>query len=169
MYDRDGDEIQNTAGTPIPNVQADWAFASLSLTKSYLTAAAAATDLVRYANTVNSSEWAGFGRRCWKCQGGSWQKQTQSSGGVNLTYYSATFNFDFDKRQWVNVQVMIGTRDSDGNNITESMVGGSGEGLVSEPVGLDWDGKPVTPPAKPAKKTFFVYEEKDFSYFGTPS
>ena len=169
QYDKDGVEIQNTAGTPIPNVQADWAFASLALTKSYPTAAAAATDLVTYSNTVNSSSWAGFGARCWKCQGGSWQKQTQSTNGVNLTYYSATFNFAFDERGWVNVQVMIGTRDADGNNITESMIGGSGEGQISEPVGLNSSGFPVTPPAKAAKKTFYVYEEKDFSYFGTPS
>jgi len=69
----------------------------------------------------------------------------------------------------VNEQVMIGTRDANGNNITESMIGGSGDSPISEPVGLNSSGFPVTPPAKAAKKTFYVYEEKDFSYFGTPS
>ncbi|MCP3669489.1 MAG: hypothetical protein GY814_03445 [Gammaproteobacteria bacterium] len=125
--------------------------------------------MTTYANKINSAPWAGTEANTWKCQGGSWQKQTQSSGGVNLTYYSATFNFAYDELSWFIEQVMIGTVDADGNNITESMLGGSGGNPVSEPVGLNSSGYPVQPPAKAAKKTFYVYETADFSYFGNPS
>jgi len=167
--DKNDEPILNTANTPIPDLQADKAYASLSLTRSFPTALAAADALVQYANTINSTGWAGTPAKTWKCQGGSWQKQTQSTGGENLTYYSATFNFAYDASEWKIQQVMIGTTDASGNNITESMVGGSGENPVSEPVGLDSSGSPVTPPTKPAVQTYYVYQEKDFSYFGTPS
>ena len=177
--DRSGIPIKNTAGTPIPDVQADWAFASLSLTRSYATAVEAATALATYTNKVNSAPWAGTDRWTWKCQGGSWQKQTQSSGGVNLTYYSATFNFAYTDQPipggdkgWQIVQVMIGTRDKDGKNITEADVSDTGDSsvLVSEPVGLDVNGVPVKPPAEPYQKPFLVYNEIDFNpIFGTPS
>ena len=167
--DKDDEPILNTANTPIPDLQADKAYASLSLTRSFPTALAAADALVQYANTINSTGWAGTPAKTWKCQGGSWQKQTQSTGGENLTYYSATINFAYDASEWKIQQVMIGTTDASGNNITESMVGGSGENPVSEPVGLDSSGSPVTPPTKPAVETYYVYQEKDFSYFGTPS
>ena len=98
--DKDGDAIVNTANTPIPDLQADKAYASLSLTRSYETAALAAAALTTYTNKINSDSWAGTDAGTWKCQGGSWQKQTQSSGGINLTYYSATFNFAYDADGW---------------------------------------------------------------------
>ena len=171
--DKDGEAIVNTANTPIPDLQAEKAYASLSLTRSFGTALDAADALVQYTNTINSLGWAGTPARTWKCQGGSWQKQTQSSGGVNLTYYSATFNFAYDSAEWKLQQVMIGTRDSNGNNITEDMVGGSSSDPITEPVGLNFLGLPVdsssTPPEKPYTETFYVYQEKDFSYFGDPS
>lgn len=168
-YDKDGKAIENTAGRPIPNVTADWAYASLSLTRSYATASEAATALSTYANKINSSPWAGTEANTWKCQGGSWQKQTQSTGGENLTYYSATFNFAYDELTWSITQVMIGTVDADGNNITENMIGGSGSNQVSEPVGLTASGFPSPNGVEAAKKTFYVYDAVDFSYFGTPS
>ena len=168
--DVDGDPITNTANTPIPDLQAERAFASLSLTRSYATAALAATALTTYTNKVNSDPWAGGSAYSWKCQGGSWQKQTQSSGGRNLTYYSATFNFAYDARLWLLEQVMIGTRDADGKTITESMVGGSGRDPISEPVGLDAFGYPVTPGTKPHKATYPVYQTAAFTpIFGVPS
>ena len=168
--DIDGDPITNTANTPIPDLQAERAFASLSLTRSYATAALAATALTTYTNKVNSDAWAGGSAYSWKCQGGSWQKQTQSSGGINLTYYSATFNFAYDARLWLLEQVMIGTRDADGNTITESMVGGSGSDPISEPVGLDAFGYPVAPGTKPHKATYPVYQTAAFTpIFGVPS
>ena len=171
--DKDEEPILNTANTPIPDLQADKAYASLSLTRSFPTALAASDALVQYANTINSTGWAGTPEKTWKCQGGSWQKQTQSTGGENLTYYSATFNFAYDASGWKIQQVMIGTRDSNGNNITEEMVGGSSSNPITEPVGLNFLGLPVdsstVPPEKPYTATYYVYQEKDFSYFGTPS
>ena len=177
--DRGGVAIKNTAGTPIPDVQAERAFASLSLTRSFATAAEAATALTAYTNKINSAPWAGTERWTWKCQGGSWQKQTQSSGGVNLTYYSATFNFAYNDQPipggdkgWQIVQVMIGTRDKNGKNITEADISDDGDSSkdVSEPVGLDVNGMPVKPPAEPYQKPFLVYDEVDFGpIFGTPS
>ena len=110
--DINGAAINNTAGIPIPDLQADWAFSSLSLTRSFATAAEAGTALTTYTNTINNGAWAGTPAGTWKCQGGSWQKQTQSSGGVNLTYYSAMFNFAYDARGWKLQQVMIGTMES---------------------------------------------------------
>ena len=172
--DKDGEAIVNTANTPIPDLQAEKAYASLSLTRSYATAAEAATALTTYANKINSDAWAGTTAKTWKCQGGSWQKQTQSSGGVNLTYYSATFNFAYDADEWKLQQVMIGTRDSTGNTITEAMVGGSSSDPITEPVGLNLLGLAVdstsSPPEKPYTATFYVYKEAAFTpYFGVPS
>ena len=168
--DRFGTVIKNTADTPIPDLQADWAFASLSLTRSFATAAEAGTALTTYTNTINNSEWAGTPAETWKCQGGSWQKQTQSSGGVNLTYYSATFNFAYDSRGWILEQVMIGTRKADGTNITEGDIAGdSSTTPITEPVGLDGSGNPVALGVDPAVGAFQIYKTEDFSYFGTPS
>ena len=168
--DKDGEAIVNTANTPIPDLQADKAYASLSLTRSYATAAEAATALTTYSNKINSDAWAGTALKTWKCQGGSWQKQTQSSNGVNLTYYSATFNFAYDSDEWKLQQVMIGTRNAAGETITEKMVGGEKDDPISEPVGLNSSGNPVTPPEKPAVASFDVYTEIAFTpYFGTPS
>ena len=169
--DKDGEAIVNTANTPIPDLQADKAYASLSLTRSYATAVEAATALTTYTNTINDAEWAGCPIQTWKCQGGSWQKQTQSSGGVNLTYYSATFNFAYDASRWVLQQVMVGTRDSTGKAITQGDITGdtSQTELITEPVGLDFSGFPVVPPAKPHVGEYDVYAFADFSYFGTPS
>ena len=172
--DKDDKAIVNTANTPIPDLQADKAYASLSLTRSYATAAEAATALTTYANKINEDDWAGTAAKTWKCQGGSWQKQTQSSNGVNLTYYSATFTFAYDEAEWKLQQVMIGTRDSNGNTITEAMVGGSSSNPITEPVGLNYLGLPVdnksTPPELPYTATFYVYKETAFTpYFGVPS
>ena len=168
--DKNGVAIVNTANTPIPDLQADKAYASLSLTRSYTTAALAATALTTYTNKINSDAWAGTAAGTWKCQGGSWQKQTQSSGGANLTYYSATFNFAYDADGWKLEQVMIGTRNAAGKTITEKMVGGEKEIPISEPVGLDATGFPVTPPTKPAVVSFDVYASTAFTpIFGVPS
>ena len=168
--DKDGEAIVNTANTPIPDLQADKAYASLSLTRSYATAAEAATALTTYTNKINSDAWAGTDAGTWKCQGGSWQKQTQSSGGVNLTYYSATFNFAYDEDGWKLDQVMIGTRNAAGKTITEKMVGGEKDEPISEPVGLDATGNPVTPPDKPFVASFDVYASTAFTpIFGVPS
>ena len=168
--DKDGEAIVNTANTPIPDLQADKAYASLSLTRSYATAALAATALTMYTNKINSDAWAGTAAGTWKCQGGSWQKQTQSSGSKNLTYYSATFNFAYDADGWKLEQVMIGTRNAAGETITEKMVGGEKDEPISEPVGLDATGYPVTPPTKPAVASFDVYVSTAFTpIFGVPS
>lgn len=168
--DIDGDPITNTANTPIPDLQADKAYASLSLTRSYATAALAATALTTYTNKINSDSWAGTAAGTWKCQGGSWQKQTQSSGSKNLTYYSATFNFAYDADGWKLEQVMIGTRNAAGETITEKMIGGEKDEPISEPVGLDATGYPVTPPTKPAVVSFDVYTSTPFTpIFGVPS
>ena len=168
--DKDGEAIVNTANTPIPDLQADKAYSSLSLTRSYDTAAEAATALTTYTNKINSDAWAGTAAKTWKCQGGSWQKQTQSSNGVNLTYYSATFNFAYDEDGWKLQQVMIGTRNAAGETITEKMVGGTKDDPISEPVGLDETGYPVTPPTKPAVESFDVYASIAFTpIFGVPS
>ena len=165
--------IENTAGTPIPDLQVERAFASLSLTRSFPTAAAAATALTTYTDTINDAEWAGCPIQTWKCQGGSWQKQTQSSGGVNLTYYSATFNFAYDARRWVLQQVMIGTRDFTGKAITQGDLTGdtSQTELITEPVGLGFDGFPIDKDdgEKPHVGEYDVYAFADFAYFGTPS
>ena len=168
--DKYGEAIVNTANTPIPDLQADKAYASLSLTRSYATAAEAATALTTYTNKINSDAWAGTDAGTWKCQGGSWQKQTQSSGGVNLTYYSATFNFAYDEDGWKLDQVMIGTRNAAGKTITEKMVGGEEDEPISEPVGLDATGNPVKPPDKPFVASFDVYASTAFTpIFGVPS
>ena len=171
--------ILNTAGQPIPDLQAEKAMASLSLTRSYPTAAAAATALTYYVNKINRDEWAGTPEKTWKCQGGSWQKQTQSSGGINLTYYSATFNFSYDSEGWILEQIMIGTIDALGRNITEADVtegyfaGKPQSPQITEPVGLNEQGFPVprtTPPTKPYVASYDIYFEEEFTpYFGTPS
>ena len=168
--DKDGEAIVNTANTPIPDLQADKAYGSLSLTRSYDTASDAATALTIYANKINSDPWAGTAAKTWKCQGGSWQKQTQSSGGENLTYYSATFNFAYDADKWKLQQVMIGTRNAAGETITEKMIGGEKDDPISEPVGLNSSGNPVTPPEKPFVASFDVYASTEFTpIFGVPS
>ena len=164
--DKDGEAINNTAGIPIPDLQADWAFASLSLTRSFATAADAGTALTTYTNTINHDAWAGTPAGTWKCQGGSWQKQTQSSGGVNLTYYSATFNFAYDARGWKLQQVMIGTMESTFAGLQNIL---DEKGLpVSDPVLLSETGT-AQPEGPPVVQDYFVYQTADFSYFGTPS
>ena len=164
--DVDGDPINNTAGIPIPDLQADWAFSSLSLTRSFATAAEAGTALTTYTNTVNSGAWAGTPAGTWKCQGGSWQKQTQSSGGINLTYYSATFNFAYDARGWKLQQVMIGTMESTFTGL-QNILDEKGS-PVTDPVLLSETGT-AQPKGPPVVQDYFVYKPVDFSYFGTPS
>ena len=65
---------------------------------------------------------------------------------------------------------MIGTRNAAGETITEKMVGGEKDEPISEPVGLDATGYPVTPPTKPAVESFDVYASTAFTpIFGVPS
>ena len=66
---------------------------------------------------------------------------------------------------------MIGTRDFTGKSITQGDLTGdpSQTELITEPVGLDFNGFPVVAPNKPHIGEYDVYAIRDFSYFGTPS
>ena len=171
--------IANTAGVGIPDLQKDQAFAQLQLTKSYGTLSALITDVMKYTNKINvNNNWiVSDDQYCWKCQGCNWQKVTQSSGGVNLTYFSATWVFAYDERQWKLEPLNVGYMDRSGGEgliVTLAPIMTPDGEQVTEPVALDDQGlADFDNPPKVSGRTlgegWYVYSTENLSYFGTPS
>lgn len=174
----DGLIIANTAGVGIPDLQKDQAFAQLQLVKCYTTLSALTSDMTLYTNKINQSDWiSAFDSYCWKCQGCNWQKLTQSTGGVSLTYFQATWVFAFDDREWKLEPLNVGYMDRSGGAGLDvwlkPITNPDGE-QVTEPVALDEKGLAdfgATPQVsgRTLGAGWYVYETADFSYFGTPS
>ena len=170
--------IANTAGVGIPDLQKDQAFAQLQLVKCYTTLSALTSDMTSYTNKINSADWISTGDKyCWKCQGCSWQKFTQSTGGVSLTYFQATWAFAFDEREWKLEPLNVGYMDRSGGAGLDvwlkPITTPDGE-QVTEPVALDENGLAdfgATPQVsgRTLGAGWYVYQTADFSYFGTPS
>jgi hypothetical protein len=165
--DRFGDIMKNTAGTPIPELQMDYAFATLQLTRCFGDFTAL-QPVFSYTNQINSAPWAGGAAGTWKCQGGSWSRETQANDGTTLTFYKCQLTFAYDARGWLIEQVNVGfqklengervpIKDSDGN-------------YVSEPAALDLAGQPIPPGSNDSViLQFEVYGQSDFaSIFGQP-
>ena len=171
--------IANTAGVGIPDLQKDQAYAQLQLTKSYGTLSTLITDIIKYTNKINSNDgWIiSDDQYCWKCQGCNWQKVTQSSGGVNLTYFSATWVFAYDERQWKLEPLNVGYMDLSGGQgliVTLAPILTPDGEQVTEPVALDEQGlADFDNPPKVSGRTlgegWYVYSLEDLSYFGVPS
>jgi hypothetical protein len=100
--------IVNSAGVGVPDLQADYAFSTLSLVRSYATTAEFVGLLGTYTNRINSDTFAGAPPGTWKCQGIKWSRQSQSNDGVTFTYYSVTFEFAYDSRGWKLEQYDVG-------------------------------------------------------------
>ena len=170
--------IANTAGVGIPDLQKDQAFAQLQLVRCYTTLTALTSDMTAYTNKINNVDWISAGDKyCWKCQGCNWQKETQSTSGVNLTYFVATWVFAFDEREWKLEPLNVGYMDRSGGEGLEvflkPITNPDGE-QVTEPVALDENGLAnldATPQVsgRTLGDGWYVYETTDFSYFGTPS
>jgi hypothetical protein len=171
--------ITNTAGVGIPGLQKEQAFAQLQLVKNYGTLATLVSDMSSYTNKINSADWINAGDKwCWKCQGCNWQKITQSTGGVSLTYFQATWVFAFDDRQWKLEPLNVGYMDRSGGAgldvFLKPIVNEDGD-PVTEPVPLDENGladlsgTPAPVSGRVLGAGWYVYDQTDFSYFGTPS
>ena len=171
--------ITNTADVGIPDLQKDQAFAQLQLVKSYTDLKVLLGDLYTYTNKINKVDWIEAGDQfMWKCQGCNWQKVTQSSSGVSLTYYSGTWTFAYDERQWKLEPLNIGYMELidgglAGDSYLKPITNPDGD-AVTEPVALDAAGraafntKPVVS-GRTLGEGWYVYSGTDFSYFGTPS
>ena len=170
--------ITNSADVGIPGLQKDQAFAQLQLVKSYPTLSLLTKDIMNYTNKINVADWLESGDQyCWKCQGCNWQKVTQSTGGISLTYYQSTWVFAFDDRQWKLEPLNVGYMDRSGGAGLDvwlkPITTPDGE-AVTEPVALDANGladfdnqPPIS--GRTLGEGWYVYKTVDFSYFGTPS
>ena len=149
------------------------------MVKSYTDLKVLLGDLYTYTNKINKLDWIETGDQfMWKCQGCNWQKETQSSNGVNLTYYSAVWTFAYDEREWKLEPLNIGYMELvdgglAGDSYLKPITTPDGE-AVTEPVALNERGqaafntKPIIS-GRTLGQGWYVYSGADFSYFGTPS
>lgn len=101
FQDAAGNPLVNTAGTPFPRgASRDKVEQQLTLTRSYaINQYGLMMQHCGFVGYVNSTAWPGTGDGSeigwWRLSGSNWAFREQSSGGVRLPYYEATFNFSY--------------------------------------------------------------------------
>ena len=124
-----------------------------------------------------TTDWTRRATFMWKCQGCNWQKSPKVVT-ESTTYYSATWTFAYDERQWKLEPLNVGYMELidgglAGDSYLKPITNPDGD-AVTEPVALDAAGraafntKPVVS-GRTLGEGWYVYSKADFSYFGTPS
>lgn len=175
--DKDGNKIANSAGDPLEGGEKESSEFSLSLTKCYsdLSWSAIAQS---HSNTVNSGTWNASPARTWKAEFKSANKKEMTvSGSADATkvYWEVQWEFRYRAETWAWKPWDVGFNqlvDSSGNptigGSQRAAVLGADKKPVKQPVALA-NGVAKTPGQKPDALTFHLYDETDFSVFGTPS
>jgi hypothetical protein len=175
--DKDGALIVNSAKDPIEGAEREASDFSLTLTKAY-------TDLtwssiaVAQSNTVNSSSWNSSASRTWKVAFRSANKKELTvSGSTDQTkpYWEVTWEFNYRAESWdfkpwdVGFNQLVtsdGTPSASGTG--RAAILGADKKPVKSPVALS-SGVAKSAGSAPDALTFRLYQETDFSVFGTPS
>jgi hypothetical protein len=173
--DKDGAKIVNSAKDPLEGAEKESSEFTLNLTKCYpdLSWSPIAES---QSNTVNSSTWNGSEPRTWKVafKSASKKEATSSSADTTKPYWETTWEFSYRKETWDYKPWDVGFNqlvDSSGNPTFDgsqrAAVLGADKKPVKAPVALSYG---VAKPAgsAPDSLTFRLYEETDFSVFGTP-
>ena len=174
--DKDGEKIVNSANDPLEGVERESSEFTLNLTKCY-------ADLSwspiaeSQSNTVNSSAWNGSEPRTWKVAFKSATKKeaTSSSADTTTPYWETTWEFCYRKETWDYKPWDVGFNQlvtSDGtpsaSGTQRAAVLGADKKPVKSPVALA-SGVAKGAGSAPDVLEFKLYEETDFSVFGTPS
>jgi hypothetical protein len=178
--DVNGKVIANSAGTPLPKLEADRACFKLTLKRPFGDYSWESMA-VNYTNAVNSDTWMGQPARCWKCQGFSASQETQNEGGLTRSYWMVSIEFEYRAPEkglsgkthpgWdltvldQGYQCMVdenGKPDMSPSNKIGTIRDAKGQ-PIKEPVGLDGFGFAVTPPRDPAILVFQIYKALPFT------
>lgn len=160
-----GTAITNSAGVPIPDQTALRPFGKLELTRSYDSLATIAAEIATYTGTINAAAWAGGAAKTWLCEGCRWQKQSQSTGGSSLIFYSATWSFSYDGRGWILEPIDRGYMELVGGRLRNIIDPETGS-PVADPVPLS--GGVAAPGTMPTILRFDIYPTANFNYWGSP-
>jgi hypothetical protein len=175
--DKDGLLILNSAKDPLEGAEREASDFSLTLTKAY-TNLTWSSIAVAQSNTVNSSSWNSSAARTWKVAFRSANKKELTVSGSETDtkpYWEVVWEFSYRPDTWdfkpwdVGFNQLVtsdGTPSASGTK--RAAVLGADKKAVRSPVALS---SGVAKPAgqAPDALEFKLYQETDFSVFGTPS
>lgn len=166
--DKDGDPILNSAGDAIEGLEKDYAELRLSLVRCYSNLAW--TSVANsYTNTVNASAWAGGAARSWKVAFQSATKRIEVRNDTRVAFWETAWDFVYRDPNWDLKPLNVGMMEKVGGQKKVIKVNGN---EVVQPVALNANGT-ANPNGNPevinGGDGVRVYNEADFSVFGTPS
>lgn len=173
--DKDGQPIVNSAKDPLEGGERESSDLSLSLTKCYPDLSWSPIAKSK-SNTVNSATWNGSPARTWKVAFKSASKKEATSSSDNSTkpYWETNWEFSYREETWDYKPWDVGFNqlvDSSGNPTTSgtkrAAILGADKKPVKAPVALA-SGVAKEAGSSPDALTFRLYQETDFSIFGTP-
>jgi hypothetical protein len=177
--DKNGDPIVNSAGDPLEGAEREATDFSIVLTK--VTADLSWSPLAAtYTQTVNSSTWNGSAPRTVKCMFRSANKKflTPTDGSTDsFPYWESVWEFAYRAETWdykpwdigFNQRVTANGNPEESPTATRrAVILGADKRPVKSPVALR-NGVAKTPGLPPDALTFRLYQERNFSIFGTPS
>jgi hypothetical protein len=173
--DKDGAKIVNSAKDPLEGAERESSEFTLNLTKCYPDLSWSPIAESR-SNTVNSSTWNGSPARTWKVafKSASKKEATSSSEDTTKPYWETTWEFCYRKETWDYKPWDVGFNElvtSDGtpsaSGTKRAAVLGADKKPVKAPVALS-SGVAKAAGSAPDALTFKLYQETDFSVFGTP-
>lgn len=174
--DKDGGHILNSAGDPLEGGEKESTEFVLTLVKCYDSLAWSPIAETR-SNTVNASSWNSSPARTWKAAYKGSQKKEMAVPGSDATrvYWEVTWEFHYRKDTWDWKPWDVGfnqrvdsTGAPTGAGTGRAAILGADKKPVKQPVALS-GGVALPPGSQPSALTFRLYDETDFSVFGTPS
>lgn len=150
--DSSGDTITNAAGDPLEGLEKEREETSWSLTKYYETDGELESDVSAYAGRVNSSSWAGYGAKQWKCyfKGAKSQEISKLDGDDDagtLKFIESRWEFRLEVDDWKCKPWDVGFMELVGGQ-RKTITGSDGK-PVKQPVALNSDGTKKSPGSPP--------------------
>ena len=151
--DSAGNVIVNAAKDPIEGLEKEREETSWALTKYYTSQATLDADIVAYAGRVNSTTWASYGAKRWKCYFKGAKKQSVSKlDGVDdagtLDYIESRWEFRLEPDTWKLMPWDVGFMEL-ASGERKAIVGNDGK-AVKQPVALNTNGSRKSPGTAPS-------------------
>lgn len=175
--DSSGDTITNSAGDPLEGLEKEREETSWTLTKYYEDEGTLDSAVDAYAGRVNSTTWASYGAKKWKCYFKGARKQSISKldgddDAGTLEYIESRWEFRLEVDTWKCMPWDVGFMELVGGE--RKAILGDDKKPVKQPVALNSDGTKKAPGVAPdvinGGNGVDIYEDADWSTeFGTPA
>lgn len=176
--DKDGNEIVNSAGDALEGSERESTEFVITLTKSYANLSDWSSVARTHSNSVNASNWNGSAPRTWKAELRSANKKEMTNATTDATstaYWEVVWEFVYRDDTWdyqpwdIGYNQLVDDSGVPTAAATKRMaILGADKRPVKSPVALA-SGVAKAAGQPPDALNFRVYDETDFSVFGTPS